>query len=180
MGTHHIRFAARISPGPWAFILWCCLLIGNADLDYLWFVFFRWDIWQMYLKVWLLLIYWSLAQSLTHWGRDAMAAISHADIFKYVLLNENIRISIKIPLKIVPEGPINNIPALVQIMAWRRPGDKPLFEPMMVGLLTHICISPPQWVKLNCFMISGRTIFAKLLLVKCHLASLMISELWFR
>ena len=28
-------------------------------------------------------------------------------------------------------GPINNIPALVQIMAWCRPGDKPLSEPMM-------------------------------------------------
>ena len=25
-------------------------------------------------------------------------------------------------LKFVPKGPINNIPALVQIMAWRRPG----------------------------------------------------------
>ena len=34
-----------------------------------------------------------------------------------------------ISLKFVPKGPINNIPALVQIMAWRRPGDKPLSEP---------------------------------------------------
>ena len=37
--------------------------------------------------------------------------------------------------------PINNIPTLVQIMAWRRPGDKPLFEPITVSLLTHICHS---------------------------------------
>ena len=36
--------------------------------------------------------------------------------------------------------------ALVQIMAWRRPGDKPLSEPMMVSLLTHICVTRPQWV----------------------------------
>ena len=35
-------------------------------------------------------------------------------------------------MKFVPKGPINNIPALIQIMAWRRPGDKPLFEPMMI------------------------------------------------
>ena len=28
----------------------------------------------------------------------------------------------KISLKFVPEGPINNIPALVQIVAWHRPG----------------------------------------------------------
>ena len=36
---------------------------------------------------------------------------------------------------------------LVQIMAWRRPGDKPLSEAMIVSLLTHICVAPPQWVK---------------------------------
>ena len=43
------------------------------------------------------------------------------DIFKCILLNENVWITIKNSLKFVPEGPINNIPALVQIMAWRRP-----------------------------------------------------------
>ena len=32
-------------------------------------------------------------------------------------------------------------------MAWRRPRDKPLSEPMMVSLLTHICVTRPQWVK---------------------------------
>ena len=69
------------------------------------------------------------------------------DIFKYIFLNENIWILIKISLKFVPKGPINNIPALVQIMAWRRPGDKPLSEAMVVSLLTHICITRPQWVK---------------------------------
>ena len=56
------------------------------------------------------------------------------DIFKCIFLNENVSISIKISLMFVPKGPINNIPALVQIMAWRRPGDKPLSEPMMVNL----------------------------------------------
>ena len=40
-----------------------------------------------------------------------------------------------------------NTPALVQITGWRRPGDKPLSEPMMVNLLTHICISLPKRVK---------------------------------
>ena len=68
------------------------------------------------------------------------------DIFKCIFLNENVRISIKISLKFVPKGPINNIPALVQIMAWRRPGDKPLSEPMVVRLLTHICVTRPQLV----------------------------------
>ena len=71
------------------------------------------------------------------------------DSFKWIFLNENIWISIEVSLKFVPKGPINNTPALVQIMAWRRPGDKPLSEPMMVSLLTHICVTRPQWVKLN-------------------------------
>ena len=59
------------------------------------------------------------------------------DTFKRIFLNENVRISIKISLKFVSKGPIDNIPALVQIMAWRRPGDKPLSEPMVISLLTR-------------------------------------------
>ena len=39
-------------------------------------------------------------------------------------------LSIEISLKFVSEGPINNIPALVQMMPWRLIGDKPLSEPM--------------------------------------------------
>ena len=68
------------------------------------------------------------------------------DIFKWIFLNKNVWISINISLKFVPMGPNNNIPTLVQVMAWRRSGDKPLFEPMMVGLPTHICVTRPQWV----------------------------------
>ena len=69
------------------------------------------------------------------------------DILKCIFLNENAWISIKISLKFVLKGPISNIPALVQIMAWRRTGGKPLSEPMLVSLLTHICVTRPQWVK---------------------------------
>ena len=68
------------------------------------------------------------------------------DTFKRIFLNETVWILIKISLKFVPRVPINNIPALVQIMAWRRPGDKPLSEPTLIGLLTHICVTRPQWV----------------------------------
>ena len=69
------------------------------------------------------------------------------NIFKCIFLNENLLILIKISLKFVLKGQLNNIPALVQIVAWRRPGDKPLSETMMVSLLTHICVTRPQWVK---------------------------------
>ena len=68
------------------------------------------------------------------------------DILKCIFLNENELISIKISLKFVHKGPINNNPSLVQIMAWRRSGDKPLSEPMMVSVLTHICVTLPHWV----------------------------------
>ena len=49
-------------------------------------------------------------------------------IFKWIFLNENVSISIDISLEFVTRGPINNIPTLVQVMAWRRP----LSEPMML------------------------------------------------
>ena len=75
------------------------------------------------------------------------------DVSKCIFLNENVWISLKVPLKFVPKGPINNIPALVQIMAWRRPGDKPLSEPMLVFVPTHICVTRPQWVNYARFQI---------------------------
>ena len=41
-----------------------------------------------------------------------------ANIFTCIFLNEKVLISIKIPLNFIPKCPINNIPALVQIMGW--------------------------------------------------------------
>ena len=72
-------------------------------------------------------------------------------IFKCIFLNKNIWILFKISLEFIPKGQINNIPVLVQIMVWRRPGDKPISEPMMVRLSTHmhhwfrywlVCVKP--------------------------------------
>ena len=68
------------------------------------------------------------------------------DISKCIFLNESIWILIKISLKFIPKGQINNIPSLIQIMACRLVGAKPLSEPMMVSLLTHISVIRPQWV----------------------------------
>ena len=84
---------------------------------------------------------------LTHWGRIKMATFFQTIFSKAFFFNENVRILINISLTFVPKAPNNNIPALVHIMALRRPGDKPLSEPMMVSLLTHICVTRPQWVK---------------------------------
>ena len=77
------------------------------------------------------------------------------DIFMRIFVNENVWIPIEISLKFVPKGPINNIPALVQKMAWRRPGDRPLSEPMMVNL---------QYMKLKAI---GAVSTPDLVCVKC-------------
>ena len=68
------------------------------------------------------------------------------DIFTCIFFNENCCILITFSLKYVRKGPIDNNSASVQIMAWRRSGDKSLSEPMMISLPTHICVTRPQWV----------------------------------
>ena len=73
------------------------------------------------------------------------------DIFKWIFFNENVWISINISLKFVPRGPINNMPTLVQVMAWRRPGDKPLSEPMMVRFFQSSFISTGAVMWIICF-----------------------------
>ena len=82
---------------------------------------------------------------LTHWNLNKMADIWQKNIFKYIFLYENCHIKIKISLKCVPKGPINNEPALVQIMAWCLFGTKPLSEPMM-AYFTDTYVTQPQWV----------------------------------
>ena len=52
-------------------------------------------------------------------------------VLKRIFLNENAWISIWISLKFVPKGPIDNKSTLVQVMAWRLTGDKPLSELML-------------------------------------------------
>ena len=84
--------------------------------------------------------------TLTNLPQDKMAAMLADYIFKCIFLNGNGRISIQISLKFVPRSTIDNKEALGQVMAWRRPGDKPLSEPMMVNLLMHIYVTRPQWV----------------------------------
>ena len=48
-------------------------------------------------------------------------------------------------MKFVPNDSINNIPALVQVMAWCQPRDKPLSEPIMANLQTYLHHFAPQW-----------------------------------
>ena len=70
------------------------------------------------------------------------------DIFMYIFLNENNWIPINISPKFVSNGPISNIPTLVHIMVWHRPGTKPLSEPIIISSPTHISVTWPRWVKI--------------------------------
>ena len=72
-----------------------------------------------------------------------------------IFLNENVRWSLKISLKLVLRVRFNNMPSLDQIMPWRWLGGNPLSEPMMVILSTHIYISRPQWVNDQLMISSG-------------------------
>ena len=53
----------------------------------------------------------SINMPLTHFPLDKMTYNLADDIFNRILLNENVWISIKISLKFVPKGPIDNNPA---------------------------------------------------------------------
>ena len=68
-------------------------------------------------------------------------------IFKYIFLKENVLIPIRISLTFVPRSLVDNNSELVQVMAWRREGDKPLSEVMTITLPTYICVTRPYWVK---------------------------------
>ena len=70
-------------------------------------------------------------QTWTHLPLDKIAAILADNNFICIFFNENGRILIQISLQFVPKIPIDNKPALVQVMTWRRIGDKPLSEPML-------------------------------------------------
>ena len=82
------------------------------------------------------LIYYSI-----HWGRDKMATFHRWHFQMHFLESKFIDFDFEVLLKFVPKGLINNVPALVQVMAWRWTGVKPLCELMMVRLLTYIYAS---------------------------------------
>ena len=98
----------------------------------------------------MLIIHYNIVRNISPWNtlRLRQNGCHFPDeIFKCIFLNENVWVLIEISLKFVPNGPINNIPALIQIMAWRCPGDKPLSELMLVSLMTYICVTRSQCVK---------------------------------
>ena len=92
---------------------------------------------------------WNLVR-LPHWGRDKNDRHFPDDFFKCIFFGWKYLNFYLDFTEVCCQGSnsINNIPALVQIMAWCRPSDKPLSEPMTVSSLTHIYITRP-WLKLK-------------------------------
>ena len=62
------------------------------------------------------------------------------------------------------------VPALVRIMAWGRPGVKPLSEPISVSLLTHICVTHPQSSRHECIFVETRAIWCENVTFICYVA----------
>ena len=108
-------------------------------------------------------LYMNWSGVFTHWGRDKIATISQttvSNVFSWMKMYE---FRLKFHWSLFLGGPINNIPALVQIMAWRRPDGKPLSEPMMVqwahnvtitSLLRHNDVATSSWLNNNVIITS--------------------------
>ena len=80
---------------------------------------------------------------LTHWGRDKMVIIfqpTFSNAFSWMKMH---KLRLKFHL-FFPKDPINNIPTFQHCCL---SGAEPLSEPIMVSLLTHICVTRTQWVQ---------------------------------
>ena len=96
---------------------------------------------------------WHYTWLFTHWGQDKIAVIfqtTFSNAFSWMKMHD-LRLRFYWNLFLRFKVRINNISGLVQIMAWHWWSDNSLSEPMMFGLLMHICVIWPQWVKKAAF-----------------------------
>ena len=96
-----------------------------------------------------ILVYFSYLQINTLRLRQNHCHFADDDTLKYISLNENFWILDKISLKHVPWCLIDDMAALIQIMAWLQTGNKPLSEAMLVHCTDAYMHHSPQWVKKN-------------------------------
>ena len=99
------------------------------------------------------------------------------DIFKWIFLNQNACISIQIPLKFAPRGPVKNIPALVQIMAWRRQGKEHIFVTWL-RWVNLVYPSAPVGSIFLCMWMLNITLSLSLYEILKIIVSLFVAELW--
>ena len=106
---------------------------------------------------WALAYVWSFSVCyLTPWGRDKMATIFQMTFPKAFSWTKMSEFRLRFNWNLFPRLHLTIIPALIQTTAWRLSGDKPLSGPMMVNLLTHLCVTRSQWVNsLYIFIYAG-------------------------
>ena len=66
---------------------------------------------------------------------------------------------------------------MVPITTWRQSGNKPLFEPMVVSLLTHMCVTPPYWVILYWGLNRIADIFQTTFLIHCLQWNILVKNI---
>ena len=81
------------------------------------------------------MLYLTKMFTLTHWGRDKMAAILQMTFSNSFSCKKNVCILIQMSLKFVPKSLINNNTTLFKIMVWRLSGDKPLSGPKIAKFI---------------------------------------------
>ena len=86
-----------------------------------------------------------------------MVAILADNKFRCIFLNENYIILVRISLKIVQWSPIDNKPALVQVMAWCWTGNKPLPEPRLTQLTDTYMRHKEEMSKTRCSEFTNNT-----------------------
>ena len=127
--THGLKLFSHVLFMPAFCFLWVTRWqLPNHMYPFAIFIFSQLTSQHLSLRCYFILGRWchSLATGtipLIKWGPSKMDAI---------LKTFSNAFSIKISLKLFPKGPINNIPTLVQIMAWRRTVNKPLSEPVKI------------------------------------------------
>ena len=129
------KMAVILSRGKWAISAFVCLKwIKTAHTNSLTSAVFEWYIITRFFRLdanHLIVLINTLRpiQNSRHFADNT---------YKRIFLNETARISIKISLKFVSKGPVNDNSALVRILAGRRPSDKSMSEPMMVRLYAYM------------------------------------------
>ena len=78
-----------------------------------------------------------------------MASISQRPHLQVHLMNEKLGILIQISVQFFSKGLIDNIEALVQVMAWRRTGDKPVPEPVLIQFTDAYMRHKGRWVNIS-------------------------------
>ena len=129
---------------------------------YLIYCIFTYEILLYLITLWYLFyskvyVPWFINHSFTHWNREKKCTISRMafemQLYEWKCLNFELNFT-----EICFKGAIDNIPALVQIMACNWLDDKPSYEPMVIFLLTHTCVTRPQWVMKLIMWIQSKTI----------------------